>query len=226
MKHPSASIAASPGHRTRKRLPLAKAALLVVALAAAALVAVIVLSDRGVWLTPDQLGHRLLKRGQFTAAAEAFRDPLWQGTAWYRAGEFAKAAQAFARRDSAEARFNEGNARVMLGKYDTAVGTYDKALALRPGWPEARENRDLAAARAKLIEQKGGDLGDQKLGADKIVFDKKKQTGGQDTQVAGETAGSDATMQAMWLRRVNTRPADFLKAKFAWQQAMETESKP
>lgn len=191
-------------------------------LAAVALVLLHFRSENGVWLTPDQHGQRLFARGQFADAGEAFRDPMWRGIGWYRAGEFEKAAQSFTRRDSAVARFNEGNAWVMLGKYERAVAGYDKALALRPDWREARENRDLAAARAKLIEQKGGDLGDQKLGADKIVFDRKKQSGGQDTQMAGDRAGSDTTMQAMWLRRVDTRPADFLKAKFAYQQAMET----
>jgi Ca-activated chloride channel family protein len=29
-------------------------------------------------------------------------------------------------------------------------------------------------------------------------------------------------MQAMWLRRVQTRPADFLRAKFAYQHAMKS----
>jgi Ca-activated chloride channel family protein len=30
-------------------------------------------------------------------------------------------------------------------------------------------------------------------------------------------------MQSLWLRRVQTRPADFLKAKFEYQQAMKGE---
>ncbi|HIE98204.1 MAG: hypothetical protein ABGZ53_25045 [Fuerstiella sp.] len=30
---------------------------------------------------------------------------------------------------------------------------------------------------------------------------------------------SDSAMQALWLRRVQTKPADFLKAKFAYQLA-------
>jgi Ca-activated chloride channel family protein len=30
-------------------------------------------------------------------------------------------------------------------------------------------------------------------------------------------------MQALWLRRVQTRPADFLRAKFAYQQAAQAE---
>ena len=177
------------------------------------------------WFTPDQQGQRLFKRGEFVAAAQAFHDPMWQGAAWYRAGEFEKAAQAFARRDSAEAHFNQGNAWLMRGKYETAVACYDRALAKRPDWKEAIENRNLAAARAKMVEQKGGDLGDQKLGADKIVFDKNKKNEGQDTDVTGGKALSDQEIQALWLRRVQTKPADFLKAKFAYQEAMQQEGR-
>jgi Ca-activated chloride channel homolog len=69
----------------------------------------------------------------------------------------------------------------------------------------------------------GGDMGDQKIGADKIVFDKNAQSEGQDTEVAGGKALSDEEMQSLWLRRVQTRPADFLKAKFEYQQAMKQE---
>jgi hypothetical protein len=40
----------------------------------------------GLWLTPDQQGQRLFDRAEFRDAAETFRDPMWQGTAWFRAG--------------------------------------------------------------------------------------------------------------------------------------------
>jgi len=177
----------------------------------------------GLWLTPDQLGQRRFERGEFAAAAESFQDPQRQGAAWYRAGQFEKAAQAFARGNTAEAHYNQGNAWLMRGKYETAIAHYDRALEKRPGWQEAMENRALAAARAKLVEQQGGDIGDQKIGADEIVFDKQAKNEGQDTEVAGDAALSDQEIQALWLRRVQTRPADFLKAKFAYQKAVQAQ---
>lgn len=177
----------------------------------------------GLWFTPDQQGRRHFERGEFLAAAEVFQDPLWQGTAFYRAGEFERAARAFARRDTAEAHYNQGNAWLMNGKYEDAIASYDRALTRRPGWQEAADNRDLAAARLKMTTVTGGDMGDQKVGADKIVFDKNAKSEGQDTEVAGGKALSDQEMQSLWLRRVQTRPADFLKAKFEYQQAMKGE---
>jgi uncharacterized protein (DUF58 family) len=80
-----------------------------------------------------------------------------------------------------------GNALVMSGSYDAAIAAYDKALKQRPDWTDALENRGLAAARAKRTEEKGGDIGDQKIGAEKIVFDENKEPpGGQETEVAGD----------------------------------------
>ena len=46
------------------------------------------------WLTPDQQGARLLARQRYAKAAQHFRDPLWQGTALYRDGQFEAAAAA------------------------------------------------------------------------------------------------------------------------------------
>ncbi|MCF7733482.1 MAG: tetratricopeptide repeat protein [Akkermansiaceae bacterium] len=174
------------------------------------------------WLTPDQQGHRLFAKGEFLSAAKTFQDPMWQGTALFRAGEFEKSALAFARRDTPEGHYNQGNAWLMNGKYEAAIKCYNRALEKRPDWKQAIENRDLAKARAKMVEITGGDMGDQQIGADKIVFDKMKP-GGQDTQVSGEKAADSSSMQALWLRRVQTKPADFLKAKFQYQQAIQQE---
>lgn len=171
----------------------------------------------GLWFTPDQQGQRLMDCGEFAPAAETFREPMRIGVAWFRAGEFEKAEQAFARVGSPESEYNRGNCLMMLGKYEAAVKRFDVALAERPEWNDAIVNRDIAAARAKMLEAKGGDMGDQKIGADEIRFDKNKPAGGEDTQVSSEQVISDSTMQALWLRRVQTKPAEFLKAKFAFQ---------
>ncbi len=173
----------------------------------------------GLWFTPDQQGQRLMRRGEFQAAAEVFQDPFRVGVAWFRAGEFKKAEQSFARVASPEAEFNRGNCLIMQGKYDDAIDRFDRALQLRPDWEDAQINRAIAVARAKLTEVKGGDMGDQKIGADEIKFNKKQTPEGQEAEVEAAQPLSDSAMQALWLRRVQTKPADFLKAKFAFQLA-------
>lgn len=167
-------------------------------------------------LRPDQRGRLLLQAGRPAEAAEAFRDPVWRGVALYRAGDFKAAAQAFAARDNAEGAFDQGNALIMLGQYDDAIKRYDRALALRPGWREAQTNREIARIRGERKKTEGGETGNTDDKADQIVFDKTKK-GGEDTTVEGGKPMSDESVRALWLKRVQTSPADFLRAKFAYE---------
>jgi Ca-activated chloride channel family protein len=171
---------------------------------------------RELWLTPDQRGRLLMSQNRPADAAKAFRDPLWRGVALFRAGEFKEASQAFAARDTAEGAFNQGNALVMLGQYDDALKRYDRALALRPGWQAAANNREIARIRGERKKLEGGETGNTDDKPDEIVFDKTKK-GGEDSTVEGEKPMSDDQVRALWLKRVQTQPADFLRAKFAFQ---------
>jgi Ca-activated chloride channel homolog len=180
---------------------------------------------RDLWASPDQRGRYLLERGRYAEAADAFVDPVWRGVAQMRAGDFKDAELSFSGADTAIGAYDQGNALVMLGKYHEAVARYDRALALKPGWGEAQTNRQIAQARAALLDAPGEDAGDQREGADQIVYDKDaKRPGGQDTQVDGAAIMDDAAVRALWLKRVQTRPADFLRARFGYQlQAQQKE---
>lgn len=177
------------------------------------------------WFTPDQQGDRLMADERFAEAAEVYRDPMRQGVAWFRAGEFKKAGQVFARVPTAEGEFNRGNAFVFQGLYEDAVRRYDRALELHPDWEDAEVNRSIAVARAEAIKTEGGEMGDQTIGADKIVFDKTKK-GGQETRIDPTKASNDQGTQALWLRKMQTDPADFLRAKFSYQSVMSGEVEP
>ena len=178
-------------------------------------------SDGGfsVW-TPDQQGHRWYQKGDHARAAQHFVDPMWQGVALFRAGEFDRAASLFAAFDTAAAAFNHGNALVMQGKYEAAVERYARALVLRPGWGDATVNREIALARAEALKKEGGEMTGGKMGADEIVFDEGKPSpSAGEEQVDGGQDAADAELRSIWLRQVQTRPADFLRIKFAQQYA-------
>lgn len=169
------------------------------------------------FLTPDQRGRWLIEQDHPAEAVKAFRSPEWRGVAAYRAGDFKGAAQAFAGVDTARAAYDHGNALVMLGKYDDAIKRYERALSLRPDWPDAVANRSLARIRAERLKTEGGDETGGEVAPDQVVYDKTKK-GGQDQQVeGGKPSMSDEEVRALWLKRVQTRPADFLRAKFAYQ---------
>lgn len=172
-------------------------------------------------LTPDQFGRLLFEKERYVEAAETLSDPMWQATAWYRAGEFKKAAGIYVGFDTAEGAYNHGNALAMQGKYEEAIPRYERALVQIPTWEDARINLAIAQQKAEKLKRKGGEGTGGKLGADEIQVSKDKPTGpsGGDEMVEGAVKLSDVEMRAMWLRRVQTRPADFLRAKFAYQHA-------
>jgi len=170
------------------------------------------------WLTPDQQGDRLMNRQQYEEAAGAYSDPFRKGVAYFLAGKFKDAGRAFGRVKTSEADFNRGNALVMQGKYTEAMAAYSKALAERPDWIEAKANMKIARLRAERVKKEGGEMTGGKLEADDFVFTAGKKTGEGEKEVTdGGNPLSDEALQAMWLRRIQTRPADFLRAKFAYQ---------
>ncbi|MEE8525521.1 MAG: tetratricopeptide repeat protein [Thermoanaerobaculia bacterium] len=179
------------------------------------------------WWTADQQGRRHFERGDYTAAADRFADPMWQGAAAYRAGNFELAADSFARVNSPEASFNLGNAYSMLGRYEEAVAAFEAALADRPEWPEAIDNRD---AVQPLLEQpelseEEGPPGDPSFDPDEIQFDEKGEQG-----KTGEIERSQLTdehLAEMWLRRLQASPASYLRQRFAVEAAAdEPETEP
>lgn len=172
-----------------------------------------------VLLTPDQRGQLLMEQGQFGEAAAWFQDPFRKATAFYRAGEFKDAASLWSGFNTAEGAFNHGNALAMQGRYEDAIRRYERALELRPDWEAAVANLAIARQSAARLKKEGGDMTGGQLGADEITFTKRKSPeAGEETTEGGEPL-SDAELRATWLRRVQTRPADFLRTKFAYQAA-------
>jgi Ca-activated chloride channel homolog len=178
------------------------------------------------WASPDQRGRYLFEHGRYAEAANAFFDPMWRGVAQMRAGDFKAAEATFAGIDTAEGAYDQGNALVMLGKYEEAIARYDRALERRPGWPQAQANRQIAQLRAERMKAPGADAGDQREGADEIVYDKDaKNPEGQETQTSGAPMNDEA-VRALWLKRVQTKPAEFLRARFGYQlEAQQRASK-
>jgi Ca-activated chloride channel homolog len=176
----------------------------------------------GLWLTPDQQGRRLFAKGRYAAAAERFEDPMWKGTSYYRLGDFAAAADQFARADTPGGSFNLGNAYARAGHLEQALAAYDDTLRRSPGDAAAKENRDLVAS---LIPKKKSGKQDQQIQKgqpptfdpdDVKVDDKGKQ--GQKGD-AGQAVLSADQVEQLWMRRLQTTPSDFLRLKFAAQAA-------
>jgi Ca-activated chloride channel family protein len=92
------------------------------------------------------------------------------------------------------------------------------ALARRPGWSEAEENRALVVSLIPPPEPESDEeqQGDPHYTPDEVKFDEKGKKG-KEGQV--EQMLTDEQKAEMWLRRLQVTPADFLRRKFAAQAA-------
>jgi len=173
------------------------------------------------WLTPDQQGQRLFEKEQYLEAAAAFEDPARRAAAFYRGGDFESAAALYGAIGTPESAFNRGNALILLGRYEEALASFDRALAERPDWPEAAQNREIARIRYERLQPVDDDAGGTggQLGADEIRFDDSGRVGegGSEVKEEGGDPMSDQAMRAVWMRRVQSDPAAFLGARFAYQ---------
>ncbi len=171
------------------------------------------------WLTPDQQGRYYFEKGDYKQAAERFEDPLWKGLALAKTGDYENALNAFALNDSAESWYDQGNALAHLGKYPEAVKAYEQALERRPSWPEAKDNLALVQSLIPKAKKKDNDEEEiaPNLPPDQVKFDEKGKQG-KETQMRVKL--DPKKLAEIWMRNIQTTPADFLRRRFA-EQAME-----
>lgn len=187
------------------------------------------------WLTADQQGRKLFEKGDYTEAALKFEDPMWKGISYYYNEDYESAIQHFSRLETAESYFNLGNAYVHIEAYNQALESYTKALEQKPDYVEAKHNQKLVQDILERIarEQKEKDQRIQpgpQLGADEIKIadpedqKKREETEGEPIELQQEMY-SDEQLNEMWMRRVQTSPADFLRNKFALQKYLKENPK-
>jgi Ca-activated chloride channel family protein len=174
------------------------------------------------WLTHDQQGRYYFERGEYQKAAGRYEDPIWKGLALDRAGDDDGALNAFALRDSAEAWYNQGNVLAHLGRYPEAVEVYQQALIRRHPWREAQENLELVQSLIPKAKKKDTDE-EQEISPDvppdQVKFDEKGKKG-KKAQIQ-QAKLDPAKMADIWMRNIQTTPADFLRLRFAIQAAQE-----
>jgi Ca-activated chloride channel family protein len=174
------------------------------------------------WLTPDQQGRHFYERGEFEKAAEHFEDPLWRGIALERTQDYEQALNSFALSDTAEGWYNQGNALAHLGKYPEAVEAYRQAINQRHPWKEAEDNLALVQSLIPKPPDKKDKNQQQEeapdLPPDQVKFDEK---GKQGKKTATKIKLDPNQIADIWMRNIQTTPADFLRQRFSIQAAQE-----
>jgi Ca-activated chloride channel family protein len=176
------------------------------------------------FLTADQQGRCAFEKGDYLTAAERFEDPYWKGISLYRVGNYDEAVNQFALLESAEAYFYLGNCYARLGGYPAAVDSYGEALRIRPDFEEAEENRKLVVSLIEGEKEEEGseEQGDPNLEADDVQFDEKGNQG-KEGEIE-QSLFSDEQLADMWMRNIQTSPADYLRFKFQIQASSEEET--
>jgi len=111
------------------------------------------------WQRRDQQAQQALVSGEHERARALADHPTRLGSALYRLGDYAAAAEAFAGGDSAVDHYNRGNALARAGELEQALDAYDDALQRAPGLTDAAYNRARVeeALRQQTEQQQQGD---------------------------------------------------------------------
>jgi Ca-activated chloride channel family protein len=169
------------------------------------------------FFTPDQQGRLAYDQKDVARAAELFTDPLWQGYALFKHGDYEKAVEVLGRLDTAEAAYIQGVALIRNRKYRDGVRAFEAVLEIDPEYPNAAENLEVARQIVEFIEEtrEQSDTGEESgIGADDIVFDNESGRGAE-TEISVEEEGEPQLLSTeQWMNSVETKAGDFLRLRF------------
>ncbi|TPE46952.1 VWA domain-containing protein [Amaricoccus solimangrovi] len=180
----------------------------------------------GWFWTPDQRGARFYAAHDYPEAAEAFADPEWRALALMKDGKYTDAAALLAPIQTSAAQYNRGIALVRSRDYAGGQAAFEAALRLDPGNAEAADNlattKRIIAYLSEVREQEDTEEGAET--PDEVVSDLSGDEG-KPARIDARAQLSEAAAEE-WMRSVETRPADFLKSRFAIEAAPPPAGSP
>jgi Ca-activated chloride channel family protein len=160
------------------------------------------------WQRSDQQAAAALVKGDAKQAVSVAHSPQWRGSAAYRAGDYASAANDYAKTHGADGAYNKGNALAKLGRYDEAIAAYDEALKAAPDMADAKANRKAVedflkqsksqqnkASQQDKKQGSQGDSKDQQQKSDQDAQDKNQQQAQKDQQQGQQSEGDQKDQQ-------------------------------
>lgn len=157
------------------------------------------------------LAKLLLIAGLPGLAAPLLNDPAVQGVAYYRAGDFAAADDAF-RKAGRGSTYNRGLSLAATGDYDLSVAYFDAVLFANPADSEARENRNVVS---ELVPKNRGEANN----AGRIAVDSIAVPGGSPVdeikRLGRPLDEGRRVADAEWLENLPDDPGEFLRLRLA-----------
>lgn len=93
------------------------------------------------WETKDFQAQKHYDKADYDKAGLLYTDPIYQGVAWYKAGDYDKAIRAFEKDTTAMGVYNLGLAYYKNGDYAAAAMAFGKATELDPELEAAQQNQ-------------------------------------------------------------------------------------
>lgn len=138
------------------------------------------------WQTRDQQGMQSFSQEDYAEAAQRFSDPLWQGSAAYKSGDFESALSAFEQVDTVDGYYNKGNTLAQMRRLDEAIAAYNEVLRRDPEHEDAKANKALLEQQKQQQEQQQNQdqqqQKDQENQQDQDQQQQQDQEGQQDSQ--------------------------------------------
>lgn len=156
-------------------------------------------------LLANRLAWRHFQDGDVLQASRHFRDAHWRAAANYRLGQYAAAADDWARLDDPVAHYNRGNALARQGRYLEALDAYDRSLAQRPDDADTRHNRNLVERLLRQDRSPDTSSGGQPPPAGKAPPTSGKENAPQEQEAA--------RLAEQWLRQVPERGGTLFRRK-------------
>lgn len=100
-------------------------------------------SFQDLWYTEDYQGQRLSDAGDYKAAAEAYKDPLRKGVAYFKDEDYESAITAFSKDTTAVGSYNLGLAYFKNGDYAAAQYAFGMAAEMDPTMDAAVANNNM-----------------------------------------------------------------------------------
>lgn len=165
-------------------------------------------SFNDLWMTKEYQAQKLYEKGKFAQAAELFTDPGRRGVAYYKAGDFEKAIEAFEQDTTAAGAYNLGLAYYQNGDYAAAELAFGKATEMEPDMDNAQKNQMLMSQMA---------AGTDEVDPQDAVESEAEQTAENIDNAGGEDlggGGQEATEEEMKVeRKEETVTTDVMTAK-------------
>jgi Ca-activated chloride channel family protein len=185
------------------------------------------LNWQDLWQTKQQQAQNAYQQQDYATARQKFSQPLWQGNAAYRDGDYAAAAEHYRQDQSATGQFNLGNSLAQQQQYTEALAAYQQALKQQPDFAKAEQNARLME---KLLAQQqdnqqqqaseGQQQGEQKPGEQQ---DQQSQSHQQQSEQAQQ---GEQQQQAQDNAGQQDNPAQANSESAAEQEPQPAQAKP